>query len=107
MRILIDECLPKHLAQIIPTHQTDAVVSVGWSGKKNGELLKLAEAARYDVFITADQNLQYQQNLKNREIAIIVLKLESIRMQSIQVILPQLLQMLQSINKNDFIILEA
>jgi hypothetical protein len=50
----------------------------GWGGKKNGELLKLAET-RFDLFITSDQNLRYQQNLKGKMIAILLLSTNKIR----------------------------
>ena len=71
MRILIDECAPrafkKHL--INQGHECRTLQEAGWSGKENGELLSLAEAT-FDVLVTVDTNLQYQQNLTRREIAI-------------------------------------
>ena len=74
MRILIDECAPralkKHLIQ--QGHECRTVQEAGWSGKENGELLSLAETA-FDVLVTVDTNLRYQQNLKGRKIAIVVL----------------------------------
>lgn len=75
MRVLIDECLPRRCSRIITDHEVVTVPAAGWAGKKNGELLALMESHAYDVFITADQNTQYQQNLKGRRIAIIVLTL--------------------------------
>lgn len=62
MRILLDESLPRRLSQTLAEHAVSTVVEAGWSGIQNGKLLALA-AEQFDVFITADQNLQYQQNL--------------------------------------------
>jgi predicted nuclease of predicted toxin-antitoxin system len=60
MRILLDESLPRRLRSAFAGHEVATVVEAGWSGIENGELLRLA-AARFDIFVTADQNLQYQQ----------------------------------------------
>ena len=59
MRILLDECLPKKLGQLLAEHQIKTVAQAGWSGIKNGELLKLAQG-EFDVFLTIDQNLVHQ-----------------------------------------------
>src|SRR5437660_249930 len=72
MKILVDECVPKQIIRFFPDHTVLTVPQAGWSGIKNGELIKLAEE-QFDVFITSDQNIRYQQNLSNRKIAIIEL----------------------------------
>lgn len=61
MRILLDESLPRDLRAQLPGHDIATVVGCGWSGIKNGKLLVLA-ATRFDVFLTADQNLEFQAN---------------------------------------------
>ena len=58
MRILLDESLPKALRSRLIGHEAQAVVACGWSGIKNGKLLALA-ATRFDVFLTADQNIEH------------------------------------------------
>ncbi len=63
MRILLDESLPIELRDELPGHSVSSVREMGWSALKNGELLFRA-AAQFDVFLTADQNPQYQQNLR-------------------------------------------
>ena len=78
MRILLDESLPKELKAELPGHDTRTVQEMGWSSVKNGELLMRA-AAEFDVFITADQNLRYQQNLSALPIAVAVLVAKSNR----------------------------
>lgn len=60
MRVLLDECLPRKLKQDLANHEVLSVTERGWSGVENEELLKLAQA-EFDVFLTIDQNLKYQQ----------------------------------------------
>ena len=72
MKILLDESLPKRLKNDFKAHRIFTVPEMGWQGKKNGELLALM-SDKFDVFITADQNLQYQLNLRNTSITIIIL----------------------------------
>ncbi len=70
--MLLDECVPKPLATKIITHTVKTTQEMGWTSKKNGELVKLAEL-EFDLFITADQNMAYQQSLNDRNIAILLL----------------------------------
>ena len=62
MNVLIDECLPRYLKGVLGGMSSRTVQEAGWSSVKNGPLLNLAEET-FDVFLTADQNMQYQQNL--------------------------------------------
>jgi hypothetical protein len=78
MNVLLDECVPWPLAKHLPGHQCFSVCHCGWAGIKNGQLLALAEA-RFDLFITSDQNIEYQQNLKGRRIAILELSTNNLR----------------------------
>jgi len=105
MRILIDECLPKRCAKLILGHHVSTVPLAGWAGKKNGELLRLMEANGYDVFITADQNTQYQQNLKNRRIAVIVPALPMLHMDHITPLVPKLHKALEVIQPGAFVVI--
>jgi predicted nuclease of predicted toxin-antitoxin system len=85
MRVLVDECAPravkKHLTN--QDHDCRTVQECGWSGKRNGELLSVAEAA-FDVLVTVDTNLRYQQNLTGRKIAIVILLAPSNRLEHLQ-----------------------
>ncbi len=74
MKILFDQGTPVPLRDHIQGHQIDTVYELGWSQLRNGELLTNAEQAGYQVFVTTDQNLRYQQSLKDRVIAIVVLR---------------------------------
>ena len=72
MRILIDECLPKKLKQELTEHTVFTVQEKGWSGIENGDLLRIAEK-EFDVWLTADRGIEYQQNLNHFDIAVVVL----------------------------------
>jgi hypothetical protein len=72
MRVLLDECVPRRLKRELPGHEVRTATERGWSGVKNGRLLALAEG-EFDVFVTVDQNLKYQQNLTAFGIAVVLL----------------------------------
>lgn len=72
MRILFDECAPWPLSKFLKGHTCSNPLKEGWRGIQNGELLRLAEA-KFELFLTCDQGIRYQQNLKGRKIAILQL----------------------------------
>lgn len=69
----MDEDLPHKLRLSLPNHEVSTVAYLGWKGLKNGELLRVAEDAGFEVLVTGDQNLGYQQNLTGRRIGIVLL----------------------------------
>jgi putative NIF3 family GTP cyclohydrolase 1 type 2 len=73
MLILLDENLPHKLRLLIPGHDVRTVAYQGWKALSNGALLTAAEDASFDVIVTADQSLSYQQNMKGRKLALVVL----------------------------------
>jgi hypothetical protein len=73
VRVLFDQGTPVPLRLAIPEHRIDTAYELGWSELENGELLASAEATGYEVFVTTDNNLQYQQNLSEHTIAILAL----------------------------------
>lgn len=77
MRILLDECVPWPMHKLISGHSCSTVQGEGWGGLKNGDLLQRAED-QFDLFITADQNMRYQQKLLGRRIAILELSTNDI-----------------------------
>lgn len=95
MRILLDECVPRRLANDFPS-QVSTVQQLRLSGLDNGELLTTIEND-FDVFVTVDQNLQYQQNLRNSKIAILVLVATSNRYEDLKPVIPACLSALQGI----------
>ena len=72
MRILLDECVDQRFRRELVGHDVATVQEAGWAGKKNGELLALAAKA-YQIFITVDRNLYFQQNFSSFNIAVLVL----------------------------------
>ncbi len=77
MKILLDECVPAPMQSLLSNHACTTVQAKGWSGIRNGDLLQRAEA-EFDLFITSDQNIRYQQNLAGRGIAILELSTNDI-----------------------------
>jgi predicted nuclease of predicted toxin-antitoxin system len=78
MKILLDECVPWPMHRLLHDHTSTSVQAQGWGGIRNGDLLQRAEA-EFDLFITADQNIRYQQNLAGRRIAILELSTNDLR----------------------------
>jgi len=81
-RVLLDENLPRLLKRELSSVEVWTVVEVGWAGIKNGKLLRLAEA-EFDVFVTADQNLSYQQPLTNFDLGIVVLRARTTKLEDL------------------------
>ena len=73
MKVLLDECVPVQVRHALPDHEVASVPKLGWGSISNGDLLDAAEQAGFEVFIIADKNLRYQQNLTRRRIAILEL----------------------------------
>ena len=96
MRILLDESPPSGIAALLTGHQSTTVQQAGWSGVKNGKLLALA-ATQFDVFLTVDQNIEFQQNLTALPIAVAVLVVRRTRIQSIEPLVPEVLALLQQL----------
>ena len=93
MRILLDEPVPRRLGAALVGHETATVPKNGWAGIKNGALLALA-ATQFDVFLTTDQNIEFQQNLSALPIAILVIVANSNRMKDIEPLVPEVLKAL-------------
>jgi predicted nuclease of predicted toxin-antitoxin system len=72
VRVLLDECMPRKLRRELPEHDVRTVVEAGWGGTKNGALLRKA-AEEFDVLLTVDSNMEYQQNTAELPIAVVVL----------------------------------
>jgi hypothetical protein len=96
MRILLDESLPKELQSELAGHEVRTVQEMGWSSLRNGDLLSRG-ADQFDAFLTADQNLQYQQNLSTLPVSVVVLVAKTNRIQDLQPLIPQLLAALSTL----------
>jgi len=98
MRLLFDECVSRLFKAGFAAHghQCSTVPEVGLAGKKNGELLTLAEG-KFDVFVTIDKNIRYQQNLSGRKIAILIIRARSSEIDDLLPELPACIVALHSI----------
>ena len=96
MRILLDENLPRKLTGHLVSHACRTLVECGWAGKKNGELLGLADP-QFDVLFTLDKNLPYQQNLETKRIAVLIIRARSNRIQDLLPVIPECLAALETI----------
>jgi predicted nuclease of predicted toxin-antitoxin system len=83
MKVLLDECIRRKLKRSLANHDCKTVPEAGLAGRTNGVLLSFAERAGFDVFLTMDKGLQYQQNLAGRRIAIVVLRSRSNRLRDL------------------------
>ena len=97
MRLLLDECLPRKLKNHLPEHECSTVPEQGWAGKKNGELLLLAEKSGFEIFLTLDRGVEYEQNLKGREIAVVLISAKSSRLADLLPRIPAILTALRSV----------
>jgi predicted nuclease of predicted toxin-antitoxin system len=77
MKVLLDECAPARLSRSLSGHDCQTVQRTALSGRRNGELLRMADELRYNVLLTVDQNLPYQQRIEGRRIAVLILIAES------------------------------
>lgn len=104
MRLLVDECVDWRLIRDLKDYDARTVKQLGWENVKNGALLQLA-ATQFDVFLTVDSNLPYQQNAARLKIAVIVLRGRTTRLPDLRELLPTLHQALRTPRFGEFQIL--
>jgi hypothetical protein len=100
MRILIDECLDWRLCRALRGHDCVSVQRRGWAGLTNGLLLQKAEG-EFDVFLTGDTNLTFQQNLTTFDITVIVLETQSTRLVDTAKLMPNVLKILSTVRRGE------
>ena len=106
MRILLDESLPIEVRSELPRHDVRTVREEGWSGLKNGELLARA-TDQFEVLLTTDRNLQYQQNLNRLPVAVVVLAAGTNRIEDLRRLIPRVLGVLSSLQPRTLSIVGA
>lgn len=106
MRVLLDEYLPRRLKRELVGHDARTAPEMGWASKTNGELLALA-AADFDVFLTSDRNLSYQQNVSAFDVAVIVLVARSNSMDDMRQLVPRILGALATAKAGMVTLVEA
>ena len=104
MKLLLDECVDWRLLRDLDAYDTRTVKQLGWEQVKNGALLRLA-ASEFDVFLTVDSNLEYQQNISDLDLAVIVLRSRTTRLRDLRELLPSLHDALRSFRAGEFLTL--
>lgn len=104
MKILLDESLPRKLRYDFgDDHEVFTVRDRGWLGKKNGELLKIITEEKFDLFVTVDRNLPYQQNMENLTFTISILCAINNRRETLKLLIPKLFDRLAEDNNQKII----
>lgn len=104
MRILLDECVDQRLRRKLNGHNVSTAQECGWAGKKNGELLRLAQE-QFQAFVTVDRNLYFQQNLAKFDVAVFILSSPTNHFSDLQSLIPRLLVELSTAKKNQVVII--
>ncbi len=102
MKVLLDECLPQQLRHDLLGHDVTTVAAMGWAGMKNGALLRLTEPT-FDVFITIDRNIEHQQRLQMPNMAVILLAAPNNRLETLRLLIADILTALQTIGDGDVV----
>src|SRR5579862_2840556 len=103
MNVLLDECIPRKFKNYLTDHDCRTVPEAGLAGKKNGVLLSLAESSGFQVFLTMDKGLEYQQNLAGRKIGIIIFRVKSNRLVDLRPHLTECLNLIRLIRPGQVI----
>ena len=106
MRILIDECLDWRLCRSLVGYDCASVQKMGWSGLTNGDLLERAEQ-EFDVFLTGDRNLTFQQTLSRFDLAVVILHAESIQLRHTLPLMSKVLIVLPTIRSGQVVDVSA
>ena len=96
--MLLDECVPRPLRRHLVGHDVRHVVDMGWSSKRNGELLRLMLAKQFEVLLTVDQNLPFQQNVRASGIGVILVVARTNRLKELRPLVPQMLEALGKVS---------
>jgi hypothetical protein len=103
MRILLDECVPRPLKRELADYDIRTVVEMGWSGTKNGELLRRMSEAGFTVLLTTDQNLRHQQNLEQAGVAVVVMVARSNRLPDLRPLIPDVRTVLRALRPGEVV----
>lgn len=106
MKLLLDECAPKRLKNDFPSHETLTVEDAGLNGFKNGQLLRAAVEQGFEVLITVDQRLRFQQNLSQFNLAVVVLIAKPCRYPQLKLLAPRVLRVLEAITTGECVVVQ-
>jgi hypothetical protein len=91
VRLLLDECVPRPIKRDLVGHDVWHVVDMGWSSKRNGELLRLMVAERFEALLTVDRNLEFQQNVSASGMGIVLVIATTNRLKELRPLVPAML----------------
>lgn len=100
MRVLLDENVPVDLAGMLARHEVETVAGLGWTGIKNGELLRRV-AGVFDALVSMDRNLEFQQPLRNQPFGVILLRARTNRMAHIAPLVPEIRDALEGLRSGE------
>nr|WP_235927073.1 hypothetical protein [Gloeocapsopsis dulcis] len=100
---MLDECVPRPIKRELRDYDIRTVVEIGWSGKKNGELLQLMVQEGFTILLTTDQNLRYQQNLLQAGVAVVVLIAPSNRLPDLVPLIPDVCNVLNTLTLGEVV----
>lgn len=103
MRLLLDECMPRTLKPDLVVHDVEHVVDMGWSSKRNGELLKLMVAERFETLLTVDQNIEFQQNVRGAGVGVVAVTARTNRLKDLRPFVPEILDALSRVTAGELI----
>lgn len=103
MKILLDECVPRRLKTRLVGHECHTAAEAGFAGKKNGELLRLAEAAGYHILLTVDRGIEHQLNMGRRTISVVILASKSNRFRDLLPLVPDCLHAASKISPGEIL----
>jgi hypothetical protein len=103
MLLLLDECVPRPLKRDLIGHDARHVSDMGWSSKRNGELLQLMLAAKFAALVTVDQNIEFQQNVRASGVSVVVLVAKTNRIKELRPLVPQILAALDPLIPGELI----
>ncbi len=106
MKILLDECVTKKVKELLLGHTVFTIGQMDWQGLKNGMLIKQAEQQNFDILLTIDKNISYQQNTSKYNISIVVLNCNNSTIESIKDYIPNFLEQANSFEKGKLYIIE-
>jgi hypothetical protein len=106
VRVLLDECVPRKLRSELAGHDVKTVAEMDWSGTKNGTLLSLAAGA-FDVLLTVDQSIPYQQNFQGLDLALVIVRASSNDINDLQPKMPDVLRVLDTIRPGQVVYVGA
>jgi hypothetical protein len=103
MRLLLDECVPRPLLRDLTGHDVHHVVDLGWSSKRNGELLTLMVAEHFEALFTVDRSLPFQQNLRASGIAVVIGVARTNRVKELRPLMPKVLDALRTVKAGEVV----